>query len=257
MIPTTFLLFVFLRCPASPVEFWIQPDKFLYDRTEAINIKFLAGQPFQGTNWMQDKEHINCLQFYFSDVVDKNLIENFGSDPGDSLQLAMIDEGTAMLTLNTRDSLTGFHEDWEEKSNGDSSTQNEAGKDTCCKQPVILQHSIKTILQVGNKLTNAYGKKTELPLDIVLLDNPYSSEDSNEIHLQVHFMGQKLKKATLTIWHASNDGLSREDHITDTDGKIYFSMPHTGEWMITCVKKITLQHEEPEYYQASLTWGYY
>src|ERR1700730_10965683 len=102
-----FSLLVFIVINVSGHEFWMQPDKFIYKRTEPVNIKFLVGENFNGDNWSGDKDKINCLELYFDDVVDKNLDANFGSDKGDSLQLAIIDEGTVMVTLNTKDSVIG------------------------------------------------------------------------------------------------------------------------------------------------------
>ena len=99
-----FLLLLFIVINVSGHEFWIQPDKFIYKRTEPINIKFLVGENFNGDNWTGNKDTINSLQLYFADVIDKNLDDNLGNDKGDSLQLAMIDEGTVMVTLNTKNS---------------------------------------------------------------------------------------------------------------------------------------------------------
>src|ERR1051326_1990172 len=100
----TFFLLISVVIHVSGHEFWIQPDKFIYKRTEPVNIKFLAGENFNGDNWTGNKEKVNSLQLYFGDVSDKDLCNNLSNDSGDSLQLALIDEGTVMMTLNTKNS---------------------------------------------------------------------------------------------------------------------------------------------------------
>src|SRR5215471_8767972 len=85
-------------------EFCIQPNKFIYKRGEAINIKFLVGENFKGENWADNRDKINSLNLFFGDVTDKNLDDNLSTNDGDSLQIAMLDEGTTMITLNTKNS---------------------------------------------------------------------------------------------------------------------------------------------------------
>src|SRR6266542_1096442 len=101
------IIFCFLILVVGSVsghEFWIQPDKFIYTHGETINVKFLVGENFNGENLTGDKEKIAGLHYYFDDVTDKNLDDDLGMEKGDSLQLAMLDEGTAMITLNTKNS---------------------------------------------------------------------------------------------------------------------------------------------------------
>src|SRR5215813_8155756 len=85
-------------------EFWIQPNKFIYKRGETVNLRFRVGEKFIGDNWTGDKDKVNSLRLYFDDVTDKDLDDNLGGNTGDSLQLALLDEGTVMVTLNTKNS---------------------------------------------------------------------------------------------------------------------------------------------------------
>src|SRR6266487_2209631 len=88
----------------SAHEFWIQPDKFIYKRGETINLKFLVGENFTGENWTGNKEKVQSMNLYFDDVVDNNFDDNLTDDKGDSIQFAVYDEGTMMVTLNTKNS---------------------------------------------------------------------------------------------------------------------------------------------------------
>src|SRR5215831_4967888 len=104
-INTLLLLLLFAVIKVTGQQSWMQPDKFIYKRIEAINVKFLVGKNFNGENWIGDKGDVKDIQLYFDDAIDKDLENNFGTDKGDSLQLAMIDDGTTMITVSTKDSL--------------------------------------------------------------------------------------------------------------------------------------------------------
>ena len=84
----------------SAHEFWLQPEKFICQRGETINIRFKVGENFKGDNWTGNSKRINSLRLYFNDAND-DLSEQLSVQTGDSLQLAMFDEGTAMVTFNS------------------------------------------------------------------------------------------------------------------------------------------------------------
>lgn len=257
------LLFIVINVPGH--EFWIQPDKFIYKRTDPINIKFLVGENFNGDNWMGNRDTINSLQLYFADAIDKNLDVDFGPEHGDSLQLAMIDEGTVMITLNTKNSLANvqaqkFNEYLRGDSLEDALEYRERNGDTTKNGLENYQCSVKTIFQVGDRFTNVYGKKTNLPLDIVPIDNPYSIDQEQDFKVQVYFMGEILKNTRVKIWHKLDDKVSVHEYITDGNGEVNFFLLPEGEWMVSCVKMVRLANDpqaEWQSYWGSLTWGYY
>ena len=82
-------------------EFWLQPDKFLYKRGERINIRLRTGNNFEEKNWIGNKEQLQSIHFYFGGVKDKDLLKTLPVTYGDSIQLALLDEGTAMVCSNS------------------------------------------------------------------------------------------------------------------------------------------------------------
>src|ERR1041385_5109493 len=81
-------------------EFWIQPEKFIYKWNEPINIRFFTGVNFEGINWAGDVSDVNTLEVHFGGVSD-DLKTLLSDEKGDSLQLKLLDEGTAMVTFNS------------------------------------------------------------------------------------------------------------------------------------------------------------
>ncbi|HEY2721963.1 MAG TPA: DUF4198 domain-containing protein [Chitinophagaceae bacterium] len=260
-----FFTLVFAIINVSAVELWIQPDKFIYKRTEPITIKFLKGLLFIGQDSSLSREKISCMELYYEDVVDKNLATSISDEDSTSLQLAMIDEGTVMMTLDTKDKFfsheaaafnrylkaNGFDEALEDRiQNGDTM------KDAREK----LEYCAKTIFQVGETYTDAYGKRTDLPIDIVPLYNPYKLSDVESHKVVIFFMGQRLKNTTIRVLHKTGEEIHEIDYVTDEKGEADFVVTPDGEWMVSCAKMIKLRDNPDadwQIFEGTLTWGYF
>lgn len=246
-------------------EFWIQPNKFIYKRGETVNLRFRVGEKFSGENWTGSKDKVNSLRLYFDDVTDKNLDDNLGSNTGDSLQLAMLDEGTVMVTLNTTNTFIDrdpkdFNDYLKEGGLTAAMAYRQKTGDTVKHGLEYFQRSVKTIFQVGGKTTESCKRKTELPLDIVPAEHPYSVSKDGHFKVKVFFKGEKLKKAKVKVWHKLENKVSQLEYTTDEDGEIKFFLSPEGQWMVSCVKMVRLTNDlqaEWQSYWGSLTWGYY
>jgi len=260
-----FLLLTFVVMSVSGHEFWIQPDKFIYKYAEPVNIKFLVGENFAGENWTGDKDKIKSLHLYFEDAVDTNVDDDLGKNKGDSLQIAMLDEGTVMLTLNTTNSFIDldaakFNDYLEKDGLTEALKYRQTNGDTAKNGHENYQRSVKTIFQVGDKFTNVYKQKTDLPLDIIPTEHPYSISKDGNFKVKLFFQGEKLKDTKVRVWHKLDDKVSQEEYTTDDDGEIKFFLSPEGEWMVSCVKMVRLQDDPKadwQSYWGSLTWGYY
>lgn len=260
-----FCLLLFVVINVLGHEFWIQPDKFIYKRGETINIKFLAGENFKGEGWNGEKDNINHLSLYFDNVTDKKLNDDLGNNKGDSLQIAMFDEGTVMVILNTKNSLVDldakrFNEYLREDGLTEALDYRQKTGDTIKNGLEYYQRSVKTIFQVGNKMTNVYKQKTDLPLDIIPADNPYTVAKDGNFKVKLFFLGEQLKNTKVKVWHTLDDKVSMQDYTTDNDGEIKFFLATEGEWMVSCVKMVRLENDpqaEWQSYRGSLTWGYF
>jgi len=265
MKKTILLFLIMLSIVSFGHEFWIQPDKFIYKRGESINLKFLVGENFDGKPWTGDRDNIEFLHFYYNDVVDKKLEENVSEKEGDSLQVIVIDEGTMMMTMNTKNSFIDldpkeFNSYLTDEGLADALEYRKQHGDTAMHGTEFYQRSVKTIFQVGENCTHHCKKKTDLPLDIVPDDNPYSQPKDGNFKLKFYFQGKELKKTKIKVWHKVNNKVSVEEYTTDDDGQAKIFLSLKGEWMVSCVKMVRLENDpkaEWQSYWGSLTWGYY
>ena len=265
MKKTIIILLLVIGAASFAHEFWIQPDKFIYKRGETINLKFLAGENFAGVNWNGNNEKVQAMHLYFADVVDSNLKDNLTDNKGDSVQFSIYEEGTAMVTLNTKNSFIDleakeFNAYLRDEGLTEALEYRKVHGDTTKKGTERYQRSVKTIFQVGKNKTSVFKKRTVLPLDIIPDENPYAVTKDGKFKLRILFQGNTLKKTKIKVWHRANNKMSAEDYETDDHGEVKIFLSLRGEWMVSCVKMVRLEDDpdaEWQSYWGSLTWGYY
>lgn len=262
----TYLLISLLVLPALAHQFWLQPQQYIFSRTEEINIRFKAGEDFTGENWTGNNEKAKELKLYYADVVDD--LDNALSDAnGDSLQFSLHEEGTAMVTFN---SFNLFVQLEAEKFNAyllNNGLQHaidyrKQHNETDSAGREFYQHSVKTIVQVGALKTDVYKKQTTLPVDIIPLSHPYKLDNGDTLKVKVLFKGEPLANTKIRTWHKLMGRVKDTSFISNEKGEISFPVKTAGEWMVSCVA-IMQQTETSaadamswQSYWGSLTWGY-
>lgn len=253
-------LFSFLL-PAH--EFWLEPEKFIYEPGDSVNIRFFVGENFEGENWSGNQSKVNQLNFYSKDFTD-DLLTELSEDKGDSLQISFNDEGTVMLTFNSNNSFINLEA---EKFNAylkedglqsaidyrrEHHESDSAGKE-------FYQRSVKTILQIGESKDNTCSKKTNLPLDIIPLQNPYDLKENDSLAIKILFRKSPLKNALIKTWNRIDNHTISIDYTSDEKGEIHIPVIQKGKWMVSTVQMIRLDNNKEadwQSYWGSLTWGY-
>jgi uncharacterized GH25 family protein len=221
-----FLLLILVLLPAGILtahEFWIQPDRFIYEAGETINLRFWIGENFEGENWKGNGQSAKLIEIR-QNKIDDLLTSNLGDFEGDSLELSLHDEGTAVLIMQTQS-----------------------------------QQCVKTIIQVGDELSASCLKPTKLPLDIIPLENPYDPELEDSLKFLVKFNGAPLKGQMVQIWHRENNHMEEMERSTDSSGIISVPLEKSGKWMLSTVNMIRTTEipTREQSFWGSCTWGYY
>ena len=249
----------------SPNEFWLEPDKFIYDRGDEINISFLTGKNFEGENWNGDSLRISSLVYYYGGVKD-DIPKKLFPGKGDTLHLRQYDEGTNMLTYNSFNIFTN----WEVISQFDEYLT-EYGLDNAIEyrkqankidsvEKEFFQYSVKTIFQVGNVKDETYKQPTSLPLDIIPQSHPYKHSDGDVIGFRIFFKGDAFANSLVKVWHYNKGETTRTELKTDENGAVKIPVKNKGRWMISAVKMERVEESKTvpwQSYWGSCTWGYY
>lgn len=247
-------------------EFWLQPGQFIYQWGDIINIKLLVGENFEGENWTGNRNSIQQLHLHLSDATD-DMSPYIDTTKGDSLQFALYDEGTYMLSYHsTNKPITlepaKFLEYLKEDGLQNAIDYRAQHGETDSIGREYYQRSVKTLFQVGNKTTMAWKKPTGLPLDIQPLQNPYelrTGDAPKEISFRILFQQQPLPNQLIKIWHRVNGQTTKKEVLTDADGRIRFPLATTGYWMVSTVKMDRIEGNPEAQWQSywgSCTFGY-
>ena len=259
---------VILLCSLLSIahEFWLHPNKFIYQPGDLINIKFLVGENYDGVNWSGNNKSIQSLELHFTNVTD-DLAEYITDSTGDSLQFAIYDEGTYLISYNSVNKFieldpTKFLDYLKEDGLQNAIDYRIAHNETDSAGREYYQRNVKTIFQVGTKATTLYKKETNLPLDIIPMQSPYELNDVDlkpKMTVKVLFQKKPLINQLILVWHRLEGQTVKSEYTTDEKGQISFPMSKDGRWMISTVKMERLNDDPNAQWQSywgSCTWGY-
>lgn len=264
------LLFIASSTLLAAHEFWLAPDKYFYTIRDIALIRFHVGEKFTGENWSGNKEKIKQLSHYLPNGNIADLSDRLSMNKGDSIRLPLQTEGTHMVVFNSNNSHIELEADkfneylkedglqtaiqYRQKNN----EHNKAGKE-------YYQRSVKTIIQVGNEKTNACIEPTNLPLDIVPLENPYASPGMAPqgtlpmVRFRILFKGKSLANWLIKTWYRDEKGsMQMKEYQTNNRGIIQVKR-YSGPFMISTVYMERLQGDpraDWQSYWASLNFEY-
>ena len=226
-------------------EFWLHPQKFFYTIREVANIRFQVGENFTGENWMGNNDKIQQLLHYTPSGYIIDLSSGLSASKGDSIQLPLREEGTHMVIFQSNNSFINLEA---EKLNGylkeDGLNNTTLYRKTHDEEKIngkeYYQRSVKTILQVSDKLTNECTKTTSLPLDIIPEENPYSIPLSlkrvpKKVRFRVLFNGEPLTDALVKIWYHNSKNKVMMDSVRTNKKGWVITERHSGPYLVSCV----------------------
>ncbi len=265
-----FFIVILLSAIVFAHEFWLQPRKFYYSIREMANIKFLVGENFTGENWMGNKDKIQEL-FHFTPT--ENIIDistKLSTNEGDSLQLPLQEEGTHMVTFLSTNSFVAFESQKSKAyllSDGIENVE-KIGQQTQAKksnEKEYCQSSLKTIIQVGGKLTDQITKPSNLPLDIIPEENPYanasidSKDNARKVKFKILFKTVPQKNTLVKIWYLSPKNRVLMDTVRTNKNGLAITNRHSGPFMVSCILRERNQKDtlaDRQQYSASLVFEY-
>jgi uncharacterized GH25 family protein len=247
----------------SSHEFWLNPGKFIYKRTEKINVRFLVGENFVGENWKGNNERIKSLRIYYGGVSD-DLSPVITGAEGDSIEYIMLDEGTNLIAFNSNNSFiemepSKFNEYLVDDGLLNALEYRKQNNEMGCDGREFYQRCAKTFIQVSDVTDQTFGISTSIPVDIIPSSNPYQLKDKELLRAKVYYKKSPLANTLVKLWHKMNNKTEMKELMTDNNGEIVFRITTKGAWMISTVKMERLIDNpvaDWQSYWGSLTWGY-
>ena len=227
-------------------EFWLSPQKFFYTIREVANIRFLVGENFTGMNWTGNKDKIQQLHLVTPSGTITDLAPRLSTNKSDSLQLPLSEEGTHMVIFQSTNSFISleaakFNEYIQEDGLDFTAAYRKQHHEEEVKGTEYYQRSVKTIFQVGSKVTDDCREATSLPLDIIPGSNPYAlpaegtKNGFQKMKFRILFMGKPLPDVLVKIWyHPALNQIIMDTVRTNKKGW-FTAERHPGPNMVSCV----------------------
>ncbi|MCW3087100.1 MAG: hypothetical protein JWQ78_486 [Sediminibacterium sp.] len=261
---------VFVTAVVSAHEFWLQPRKFYYSIREVANIRFLVGENFTGSNWTDNRDKVAQLVHYTPSGAINDLTARLSANKGDSLQLPLQEEGTHMVIFNSTHSFIGleagkFNEYLLEDGLDPVTAYRKLHHEDTLNGREHYQRSVKTIFQVGGRLTEECINPTSLPLDIIPLENPYAipqfggKDQSLQVKFRVLFNGAPRENLLVKIWYHTAQKQVKMDTLRTNKKGIVTTTRHPGACMVSCVymeRAAAATGADWQSYWSSLTFEY-
>ncbi len=245
-------------------EFWLQPQKYVFNNGETANIKFNVGEDFTGENWASNNSKINYLIHTTPSNKQIDIAGLVSDKKGDSIKLKLNEEGTHMIIYNSKNSFiklepAKFNAYLKEDGIINTLNYRKKNNELAINGKEYYQRSVKTILQVGNTITTNCLQPTALPLDIVPEINPYQQKNFTRTYkFKVLFKGQVLKNQLIKVWFNTHGKRTVHNYYTDRKGSIDF-LGNTSEYMVSTVfmeKNTSDSVAQWQSYWASVTFGF-
>jgi uncharacterized GH25 family protein len=256
-----FLFLLTFSILASSHEFWMQLQKFIFNKGEVAGIDFMVGENFQGERWNLKRHRVVRLEQHT--LAGLNTI----SLPTDTSRRPVLDvtlknEGTHLIVMQSNNAYLELEaekfnaylkEDGLEDIINHRTTTNTLDKPS----REHYQRNTKLLLKCGATPDETYSKEIGLPLEIIPVTDPYKTKQGDELKFKILFEGKAHGFSLVKVWHKTEGRTFMQNVYTDKDGIISTRVSGKGAWMISCVKMIASTNPESDWqsYWGSLVFG--
>jgi uncharacterized GH25 family protein len=248
-----FVLLLLIALPAAAHECWIACQKYVLAVGEVLRISLHVGEGYEPERW---KGNIKWFKHY----AGKKTVELLPKldTATSSLAYTTQTEGTQLIALQSyakfiRLEADKFNAYLLEDGLADITEWRKKNGQTDKEATEMYERCNKALFQVGKQFTNAYKQKIGLPLEIVLLQNPYQQPE--KLQAQLLFQGKPLPNHLFKVWHREAGKTILADMQTDAKGMVQFDLKKKGNYMLSAVKMIP--HDKPSEAQWHSYWANY
>jgi uncharacterized GH25 family protein len=242
-------------------EFWIQPDKYVYNIGDKLSIAFKVGENFLGEPWDLKKNRIEKIELHNSQK-SKNLATSVKTDEKENLSIPLTEEGTHLLVMESNNAFIEleaekFNTYLEEDGHDEAIAYREKNNRTSQSAKELYSRHAKLLVQVGAVRDDTFKKRVGLPIEIIPDQNPYSLKVGAPIKFRIFFQGKPLFGAKVKVWNFYNNRTTTQNIYSQQDGWIETRISTPGRWMVSVVKMVPSKDKQADWqsYWGSLVFG--
>ena len=255
-----------LSQPAAAHDFWLQPTRFAVASAAPLKIGFMIGHGNEVEPWHVTWERLHSLRSYGpAGLTDHqaSVVPAATSNPGGAT-IALTGPGTHMVVMESYHSTSNlpakkFNE--YAKLEGLTAAIEHRRRTGASVKPgrEVYSRRAKTLVQVGDAVTDLPLKPIGLTLEIIPERNPYAPASTTMLPVRVFFHGRPLVGALIDLTALGSGGEPTQSQRTDANGRATFVIPRIGAWKINTVWARPVEGRAETDFDtvfASLTFGY-
>jgi hypothetical protein len=249
----------FLVCvPLSAHEFWMMAKPFSPAVGAVTVLTLNVGEYFSGDLIPFAGSQAAALQLY-SKAAPRDLREQLPPETAlPELPLSFTVPGTYLVAFDSNPtqiilSADKFHAYLHDEGLDAVIRQREEAGTADTPGRERYRRHVKTLLRVGGKSDGTYAALTGQRLEIVPSVDPLAKSAGDTLRFTLFFDSKPLPNALVKAWHKRDGQTVIIRARTGADGKVRFTLPFAGTWMISVVHMIAVT-DSPDFDWDSF-WG--
>ena len=247
---------------AQAHEFWMQPDKFVFNPGERLVVGFKVGENFMGEPWNLKASKIARLELrQLSKSTSLLNLVNDTTKKGE-VSIPLKDVGTHMVILQSGNAfieLEGekFNAYLKEDGLDDVYAQRKKANTLGNTAREYYARYSKLLVQVGTPTDETFRMVAGFPIEIVPERNPYNLRKGDPVRFKILFEGKPLFGAKVKVWNRFDNRTTIQNIYTEKNGMIETHISNPGRWMVSVVKMVPSKQEGADWqsYWGSLVFG--
>ncbi len=255
---TTFMLLLSAWLLFTSHEFWLAPSQFHLKPGQTVRLDLLVGENFRGEYWAARTKRTESVHHYFGKKKENLTAQALATDSL-PIEFTCKKAGTHLLAMRSNNSfieLEGdkFNDYLKEDGIENILAMREERGELSKTAREYYQRCAKALLQVGKKTDDTYATNCGMPLEIILLENPYALKVGDKLSFKILFEGKPLADAVVRSWHKVDETKTNQGRYrTNAQGIATIELNAKGLWMISLVKMIEYGDKSHADYQSF--WG--
>lgn len=242
-------------------EYWLQPDKFIFQPGDNLSLSLAVGENFIGNPWNLGKQAITRLEHYHSGK-SANLIPLIKEGAKNLMTIPLKEEGTHLILMESNNSLIESEgERFNEflRDEGLDEVYDQRQRTNTLNKPAKEFYSCHTklLVQVGARRDETFRKADGFPVEIIPEQNPYTLKKGDPLRFRIVYQGKPLFGVRVKVWNRFNNRTTLQNIYTEKSGVMETRISNPGPWMVTVVKMIPSKQPDAEWqsYRMSLVFG--
>jgi uncharacterized GH25 family protein len=228
--------------PAYAHDFWIQPAAYHLPNPSSVKLSFVIGHDDEINPWNLRWDRLSSLRAIGPDGIDDlqgSLTPSEGEGAG-SAAATFKAPGTYVVALESYHSYSkidakGFNSYIEKEGLSEIIAYRDEKRRTLRPGTELYSRRAKTIVQVGDALSDSVTKPIGQTLEIVPMVNPVNVPPGSPLPVKVLFRGAPLKGALIDITDLAKSTDAAGGVRTDAQGQASFTLEAASHYKINVI----------------------